>query len=94
MSKKHNIFLLIGGNQENRKKYLNIAIILINKKIGKIINKSSFFKSEAWKMKKDSPYFLNIIVHVKTFYSPIFLMNEIKKIENLIIEKKKKNVKI
>ncbi|WP_185873314.1 2-amino-4-hydroxy-6-hydroxymethyldihydropteridine diphosphokinase [Blattabacterium cuenoti] len=87
MLKEHDIFLLIGGNQGNRKKYLDESSILIDKKIGKIIKKSSFFKSEGWKMKKNTPYFLNQIINIKTFCSPISLMDKIKKIENSIEKK-------
>ncbi|WP_185858536.1 2-amino-4-hydroxy-6-hydroxymethyldihydropteridine diphosphokinase [Blattabacterium cuenoti] len=81
--KEHDIFLLQGSNKENRKKYLDESIILISNKIGKIIKKSSYFQSEAWNM-KNSSYFYNRVLHIKTDHSPIDLLEKIFDIEYLI----------
>ncbi|WP_185862152.1 2-amino-4-hydroxy-6-hydroxymethyldihydropteridine diphosphokinase [Blattabacterium cuenoti] len=95
---EHHVFLLQGSNKGNRKKYLDESFILIFKKIGKIIKKSSYFESEAWNM-KNSPCFYNRVLHVKTNHSPIDLLKKIYDIESFIgrkknIEKKYKNREI
>ncbi|WP_201260532.1 2-amino-4-hydroxy-6-hydroxymethyldihydropteridine diphosphokinase [Blattabacterium clevelandi] len=92
--KEHNLFLLQGSNKENRKKYLDESLVLISKKIGKIIQKSSYFESEAWSMKKDTYSFYNRALHVKTFYSPIEILEKIYDIEFLIRKKSIKNKKV
>ncbi|WP_185871659.1 2-amino-4-hydroxy-6-hydroxymethyldihydropteridine diphosphokinase [Blattabacterium cuenoti] len=80
--KKHNVFLLQGSNEENKKKYLDESLILISKKIGKIINISSYFESEAWNM-IGSSVFYNRALHIKTNFSPIDLLRKILNIEFL-----------
>ncbi|WP_185873857.1 2-amino-4-hydroxy-6-hydroxymethyldihydropteridine diphosphokinase [Blattabacterium cuenoti] len=85
--KQHNVFLLLGSNKTNRKKYLNKSLILISKIIGKIIKKSSVFKTSPWNMKKNTPYFYNIVLHIETFYSPMEVLKKIFKIEFIISKK-------
>ncbi|WP_185859331.1 2-amino-4-hydroxy-6-hydroxymethyldihydropteridine diphosphokinase [Blattabacterium cuenoti] len=84
---EHHVFLLQGSNKKNRKEYLNQSLILISKKIGKVIKKSSYFESEAWNM-KNSPSFYNRALYVKTSHSPISLLENILNIEFLIGRKK------
>ncbi|AWU40091.1 2-amino-4-hydroxy-6-hydroxymethyldihydropteridine diphosphokinase [Blattabacterium punctulatus] len=92
--KEHNVFLLQGSNKENRKKYLDESLFLISKKIGKIIQKSSYFESEPWSMNKDTYPFYNRALHVKTFYSPIDILEKIYDIEFFINKKSIMNKKV
>ncbi|WP_185870516.1 2-amino-4-hydroxy-6-hydroxymethyldihydropteridine diphosphokinase [Blattabacterium cuenoti] len=82
--KKHNVYLLQGSNKENKKKYLDESLFLISKKIGEIIKKSSYFESIAWNMNKNTSFFYNRALHIKTFHSPIELLEKILNIEFLI----------
>ncbi|WP_185882944.1 2-amino-4-hydroxy-6-hydroxymethyldihydropteridine diphosphokinase [Blattabacterium cuenoti] len=84
MKKKHYVFLMQGSNNGDRKKYLEDSFILIQKNIGNIIQKSSYFESEAWNMKKNTPLFYNRVLHVETIYSPIFILKTIFSIEKMI----------
>ncbi|WP_185869047.1 2-amino-4-hydroxy-6-hydroxymethyldihydropteridine diphosphokinase [Blattabacterium cuenoti] len=86
--KEHHVFLLQGSNKENRKEYLDQSLILISQKIGEIIKKSSYFESEAWKM-KNSSFFYNRALYVKTFQSPINILENISNIEFLVGRRKK-----
>ncbi|WP_185867156.1 2-amino-4-hydroxy-6-hydroxymethyldihydropteridine diphosphokinase [Blattabacterium cuenoti] len=85
--KEHDVFLLQGSNKGNKKEYLDQSLISISKKIGRIIKISSYFESEAWKM-KNSSIFYNRALYVKTNYSPIDLLKKILDIEILIGRKK------
>ncbi|WP_185865035.1 2-amino-4-hydroxy-6-hydroxymethyldihydropteridine diphosphokinase [Blattabacterium cuenoti] len=87
--KKHFTYLLAGSNQGDRKNYINYSLELISKKIGTITKKSSYFESQAWNMKKNTPNFLNRIFRVSTILSPMNLLKMILNIEYLIIKKKK-----
>ncbi|WP_185851587.1 2-amino-4-hydroxy-6-hydroxymethyldihydropteridine diphosphokinase [Blattabacterium cuenoti] len=90
--KEHNIYLLQGSNKENKKEYLDKSLFLICKKIGKIIKKSSYFESVAWNMNKNTSSFYNRALHVKTFHSPIELLENILEIESIVGRKSKKNI--
>ncbi|WP_185876847.1 2-amino-4-hydroxy-6-hydroxymethyldihydropteridine diphosphokinase [Blattabacterium cuenoti] len=86
--KEHHVFLLQGSNKGDRKNYLDKSLTLISQKIGRIINKSSLFESEAWNM-KNSPLFYNRALHVKTYHSPFNLLEKIYNIEFIIGRRKK-----
>ncbi|WP_185869627.1 2-amino-4-hydroxy-6-hydroxymethyldihydropteridine diphosphokinase [Blattabacterium cuenoti] len=88
----HNVFLLQGSNKGDKKKYLDNSYVLISKKIGKIIQKSSYFESEAWNMKKKTSLFYNRVLYVKTFHSPINLLENIIDIE-LLMGRNKNEIK-
>lgn len=85
------VFLILGSNKGNRKQYIKICIKLINKLIGNIFIKSSYYESEPWGM-KNANYFLNRVIILKTLYSPIDILNIISYIELLIGRKKNKNI--
>lgn len=86
---EHDVFLLQGSNNENKKKYLDKSLILISKNIGSIIKISSYFESEAWNM-TNSPLFYNRALHIKTSYSPIDLLKNILNVE-FIMGRRRKN---
>ncbi|WP_185856068.1 2-amino-4-hydroxy-6-hydroxymethyldihydropteridine diphosphokinase [Blattabacterium cuenoti] len=88
--KEHNIYLLQGSNKGDKKKYLDESLSLISEKIGKVIQKSSYYESVAWNMNRNTSTFYNRALHIKTFHSPIDLLEIILKIESLIGREKKK----
>ncbi|WP_223843687.1 2-amino-4-hydroxy-6-hydroxymethyldihydropteridine diphosphokinase [Blattabacterium cuenoti] len=82
-----------GSNEGNRKKNLDCSYNLISKKIGNIIKKSSFFKSEGWNMEQKSPHFYNRVLYMETIDSPFILLEKIFKIEGYIGKINNKNNK-
>ncbi|BBA16961.1 2-amino-4-hydroxy-6-hydroxymethyldihydropteridine diphosphokinase [Blattabacterium cuenoti] len=85
--KKHDVFLLQGSNKGNKKKYLDESLILMSNELGKVVQLSSYFESEAWNMKNYS-IFYNRALHLKTDFSPIDLLKKIWDIEFFIGRKK------
>lgn len=74
------VTLLLGSNLGNPESNLEIAINLISSEIGEIIEKSEILHSEA--VEFVSCYnFCNIALVLKTQFSPVKLLNLIKKIE-------------
>jgi len=74
------IFLITGGNMGNRKKNLEKASIFINEKIGKIIESSSIYETEAWG-KNDQPSFYNQVHIIESTLSAEKIMSKILQIE-------------
>ena len=72
--------LLIGGNLENRKENLSIAISLINEQCGPLTKSSSIYETEAWGI-TDQPSFLNQALEISTSLNARQLMRKILKIE-------------
>lgn len=83
----NNVYLLLGSNEGNRVLYISKAIVLINKYIGNVINRSSLYETEPWGYKSDNS-FINIAMHVKTNLSAKKVLLNIKKIENELGRKK------
>lgn len=75
--------LLLGGNIDNKYKYLARAESLISSVIGEIINKSSFYESAPWGFVHKS-FFLNRVIVVETILSPLALLLHINQIENMM----------
>ena len=75
------VYLISGGNMNNRTAMLNKAADLIETQCGKIILKSKFYESEGWGM-ENSPRFLNQVLHLETNLSPEILLTELLGIEN------------
>lgn len=59
------VYLLLGSNLGDRDLLIEEAIVNINKKIGLINLRSSFYETEAWG-KADQPAFLNLALAVET----------------------------
>lgn len=76
-------FLLLGGNIDNKFKYLARAESLISSVIGEIIDKSSFYESAPWGFVHKS-FFLNRVIIVETILSPLALLLHINQIENMM----------
>jgi len=75
------IYLLLGGNQGDRKKNLSEAKQQLVDKVGKIILKSSIYESEPWGF-SNSDWFLNQVVVCQTGFTPVELLDAIQEIEN------------
>ncbi|SDE62283.1 2-amino-4-hydroxy-6-hydroxymethyldihydropteridine diphosphokinase [Riemerella columbipharyngis] len=80
---KRNAVLLLGSNIGDRKKNIEIAISLIEKKIGKIEKKTFFLKTKPVEFVSNN-YFCNIAVSIKTVLSPHGLLEKIKDIEKMM----------
>ena len=85
------IYLGVGSNLGNKRKYIEQAKLRLLQNNIKIKKTSSFYESLSWP-NPDNPKFLNIVLEVVTDLSPIKLLNICKKIEvNLGRKKRSKN---
>ena len=85
------VFLAIGSNLGNRLKYIELAKFKLQLNNIKIIRSSSNYESLSWPNPKN-PKFINIVIKVETYLSPIKLLSICKKIENDLGRKRfKKN---
>jgi len=73
------VYLSIGSNKGNRSVLINKAIDEIEKKIGKIISRTSIYQSKSWGF--DSNDFYNISLLIDTDIEPKSLLINLKKIE-------------
>lgn len=63
------ITILLGGNLDNRVEIMKKTIILLNEKLGDLINESAFYETEAWGFESDN-LFLNKVVVYDTSLTP------------------------
>ncbi|OAQ42157.1 hypothetical protein A5893_03310 [Pedobacter psychrophilus] len=77
------VYLLLGGNLDNRENNISLALNHLEKEIGNIIQKSSIFETKAWGL-HEQPDFLNIAVIINTNLEPLELLKKTQKIENLL----------
>jgi 2-amino-4-hydroxy-6-hydroxymethyldihydropteridine diphosphokinase len=75
------VYLGLGSNRGDRIGYLETAVGMITKKIGKVFSKSSIYMSEPWGF-MDDHFFLNQVIWVKTLLSPLEVLDTIREIEN------------
>lgn len=73
-------YLLLGTNQGDRINNLIVAAEHIEKKVGRIIRRSSVYETEAWGY-HDQPPFCNQVIVVETNLTPGMLLQEVKQIE-------------
>ena len=73
-------FILLGSNMGDREVVLDNAIKEIEKRCGRIVNKSSLYESEPWGFDTDL-YFLNQAIVVETELEPHDLLKELLTIE-------------
>ena len=76
----NSVFLITGGNIGNRRKNLQTAAALIEKQIGKIIQSSKIYETEAWGI-RDQNSFYNQVHVVETELSASALIKKILRIE-------------
>jgi 2-amino-4-hydroxy-6-hydroxymethyldihydropteridine diphosphokinase len=75
-----NVYLLLGSNLGDRNKFINEALVEIDRRIGKIFIKSAVYETEAWG-KEDQPGFLNIAVGLSTILTPLAVLEAALQIE-------------
>ena len=91
MEKFNKIYLLVGGNLDNTTtKYRNL-FRLLEQNIGKIIQKSSFYKSNAWGFISNHT-FINLALLMETSLLPEELLIQTQAIENVLGRTKKSDV--
>ena len=73
------VYLSIGSNKGNRSVLINKAIDEIEKKVGKIISRSTIYQSKSWGF--DSNDFYNLCLLIDTDIMPKSLLINLKKIE-------------
>ena len=74
------IYLGIGSNLGNKKKNIeNTKFHLLENKIN-ILESSSYYESLSWPNRKN-PRFLNIVIKIKTSFTPLELIKKCKEIE-------------
>ena len=59
------VYLLLGSNLGDRRGIIEEAIVRINKQLGVLVSKSSYYETAAWG-NEDQPSFLNLAVGVNT----------------------------
>ena len=75
------IYLQTGTNLGDRFSNLEVANHMIEERIGRIVNSSSIYETDAWGI-TDQPLFLNQVLQIETSLSPNELMNTILDIES------------
>ena len=86
---RHRVVLSFGGNLDNTLYCFEKATKKIKKKIGEVEITSSIYSTQAWKMEKDTPDFLNKVVVVLTDLKPKELLKATQKIEKKLGRKTK-----
>ena len=81
------IYLSIGSNLGNRKKNIEMTKFKLVANNVEIIKTSSYYESLSWP-NQNNPKFINIIVKVKTRYTPLELIQKCKNIEKDMGRKK------
>lgn len=74
------LFLITGGNIGDRKRNLETAASLIQKRVGTIIKYSKIYETEAWGI-TDQPSFYNQVLEIESKFSAREVLNKILKIE-------------
>ncbi|MDD4144911.1 MAG: 2-amino-4-hydroxy-6-hydroxymethyldihydropteridine diphosphokinase [Prolixibacteraceae bacterium] len=77
----HEVYLGIGGNIGNKKYNFHKAIILIQKKLGKVTDTSSVYETPPWGFNSEDNFW-NMVIKIETTLNPEALISKI-----LLIEK-------
>lgn len=75
-----NVYLLLGSNLGDREILMAEAVVAIEKRIGQVFAKSSYYETDAWG-NEDQPSFLNVAVGLKTNLEPLQVLKEALSIE-------------
>jgi 2-amino-4-hydroxy-6-hydroxymethyldihydropteridine diphosphokinase len=73
------VYLILGGNQGNRREIISSAIDLVTSKIGRKISASTLYESEPWGF--TSELFVNQVIAIKTNMSPEEILTASQQIE-------------
>jgi len=74
------VYILTGGNMGDREANLANAAALIDKKIGRIVNRSFIYQTAAWG-NEDQPDFLNQVLEIATIQHPKKVLKTLMEIE-------------
>ena len=74
------IYLGIGSNLGNKKRNIENAKLNLLKNNISILESSSYYESLSWPNQKN-PKFLNIVIKIKTNFTPLELIRKCKEIE-------------
>ena len=77
----YNVVLLLGSNLGNAENNILLALSELENRIGKIIKKTKISRTSPVEFDSKN-IFCNLAIDVQTIYSPIKLLDEIKKIES------------
>ena len=77
---KRKVTLSLGSNLGDREKYIERACTRLSI-LGKITEISSIYESKAWGMRNNTPPFLNQVIVMKTSFPVLYLLRQIKEIE-------------
>lgn len=80
LTKMAKVYLSLGSSLGNREHYLKNALFFINLELGEIVKQSAFYQTEPWGF-SDRNLFLNQVILINTFLTPLELLTEINKIE-------------
>ena len=72
---------MLGGNQFNPSKQLEIAIFLIGKEIGEVVRQSNIYETEPWGV-ENQPNYLNQAIGIETELLPERVLEKCLNIEN------------
>lgn len=82
------VYLSLGGNLGAVRSLIEESYLLIEKKIGEVIQKSSFYESEPWGFESDFN-FINSVVKIETELNAFQLLENTQEIEVLLGRKEK-----
>ena len=77
----YNVVLLLGSNLGNAENNILLALSELENRVGKVIKKTKISRTSPVEFDSKN-IFCNIAIDVQTIYSPIKLLDEIKKIES------------
>ena len=80
---RSSIFLLLGSNLGNKLFYLKQACIAIDEEIGKVLQSSKIYETDAWGI-EDQPSFLNQVIEVSSSLTPHQILEKINTLERTI----------
>ena len=79
MTHQNKIILSLGSNQGNRNQNIDSCLEFLHNKVGTITKVSSMYESDSWGFESES--FLNCVVQINSFKSPLKILKSIQKIE-------------
>lgn len=74
------LFLGLGSNLGDRRAFIERAVSLVGRRIGKVVSVSSFYESKPWGFVSDND-FTNAVMSVETLLQPLDVLERIKCIE-------------
>lgn len=86
------VYFSLGSNLGDRAQLLEKALTLLNKEIGNLVSRSSFYETEPWGFSSNHP-FLNACCLCETELSPLEVLHRTQQIEKELGRKRKSKKK-